>query len=327
MKLKKKADYKLVYDNISIILRMSTIKKIPIDIFALVKEIKKLKLIPYSKIAKELEVPISLCSEYFGSKSGAFYHLNNKSIIYYNDVIDNWGHIRFTIAHELGHYLMNHKQYAIEGEMLHKGIPDAINEEIEKEADCFARNLLSPVCLMNSMDIKQDEIKRIQEVFDISYSAAKTRSSLYKIDKNKIPYSIDINKKYSEYILLHKQGTTCQICGYSNSIENAEFCCICGSSQLTNYQGDELINYQKYPSMCEECSERDIEYGCNSCGDQIQSYCFYNLVCENFDDFNTEKSCNLSNKHPLPAYYRYCPYCGKETCYSRYGIISSYKKA
>jgi hypothetical protein len=84
---------------------------------------------------------------------GALFNLNfvqdpNPSwVIIYNQSINSAGRIRFTLAHELGHYLL-HRQLKEEGfncsetDMLHWDSPE---RQMETEADLFASYLLMPI--------------------------------------------------------------------------------------------------------------------------------------------------------------------------------------
>ena len=72
-------------------------------------------------------------------------------LICYNDA-GMPARIRFTLAHELGHLLMNHH--------------DRSDEAAEREADCFAQHLLLPrpaVCrlLKNRSDVSREELERL----------------------------------------------------------------------------------------------------------------------------------------------------------------------
>lgn len=58
---------------------------------------------------------------------------------------DSPGRQNFTIAHELGHYLLKHTENGEYGSLLYRRTAPLLEEiPIEKEADCFAANLLVP---------------------------------------------------------------------------------------------------------------------------------------------------------------------------------------
>jgi len=74
--------------------------------------------------------------------------------IIYNDSRKH-ARIRFTIAHEIGHIVLGHKES---------------NEENESEADFFARSLLVPIPIILFKEISDEEI--IMEEFDVSFQVA-----------------------------------------------------------------------------------------------------------------------------------------------------------
>ena len=111
---------------------------------------------------------------------------NEQKYIIINSNIDNVGRKNFTIAHELGHYFLNHQLKS----SMH--IDTAINEEcsskdpIEYEADYFATCLLMP----------EDKI------------TPAVKSILYRINKslNKIPIYIT-NHNYKIWKVINKELT------------------------------------------------------------------------------------------------------------------------
>lgn len=74
--------------------------------------------------------------------------------VYYNRW-GNIGRIRFSLMHELGHHILEHK-----GE----------SKKNEDEADYFASNILAPRSIMYSLKCRNAE--DVHDVFEISYSAA-----------------------------------------------------------------------------------------------------------------------------------------------------------
>lgn len=105
---------------------------IPIPVQDIIKEFNQIRLCPYSYIVErfggsyaEFVYKTSMSQDGFSPVKP----YDNKRIICYNDAISE-SMYRFTLAHELGHFILGHdteeKKYQ------------------EKEANCFARNLLCP---------------------------------------------------------------------------------------------------------------------------------------------------------------------------------------
>lgn len=115
-----------------------------------------------------------------------FIHINTKR----NNAIAN-SKGRFTLAHELGHYFIDHHRLALEsGKMqphFHRYVQFGKNEqwEIEREADDFAANLLMPTSLFKSefdgQLLSGALIKAIAEKYQVSFSACAIRYMKLKL--------------------------------------------------------------------------------------------------------------------------------------------------
>lgn len=128
------------------------LKELPIDEKVVCKKLG-VSLMPYSTFdlaGKELLKK--------KSKLGFFVTKNNEPIIYYNDDRDSLGEIRFTIFHELKHFIFEDK-----------------DDEKDDLADFFARFFMCPIpyLLFN----KIDTIEKIMEVCGTSRSAAENACS------------------------------------------------------------------------------------------------------------------------------------------------------
>jgi len=92
-----------------------------------------------------------------------------KRVIYINKN-DSENRKKFSIAHELGHWLLHKKEletmpekYAI---LLRIPLGQTENDPIEKEANCFAANLLVPKDMLDKH--KGKDINEIAEIFAVS---------------------------------------------------------------------------------------------------------------------------------------------------------------
>ncbi len=127
----------------------------------------------YSDAAKRLGVTHNEFAYQFASSEYGFTvadYANDKFIIYYNDWKDEKT-IRFTLAHELGHIKLRHSND---------------NEVANKEANCFARNILCPVQIIKQFGLSTPE--EYANCFGISMPMAqaslKNRSSdFYYVSK------------------------------------------------------------------------------------------------------------------------------------------------
>jgi len=97
-----------------------------------------------------------------------------KYCVLYNDWKDDTT-VSFTLAHEAGHIVLKH-------------LVDNIAYDVaEKEANCFARNLLCPIYIRNLLDLTS--IQSICDIFHVSEPMArvardKAPLDYYHIDKS-----------------------------------------------------------------------------------------------------------------------------------------------
>ena len=125
------------------------IKCIPISGFEIATKLK-IKLVQYSTLSYEKFMTCMNISE-----DGFSVQLSDGSwIIYYNN-FKSYRRINYTILHEIGHIVLDHKQ---------------ASELAEKEANFFAKYALCPPPLIHRLKIH--DMYEISEMFDISYEAA-----------------------------------------------------------------------------------------------------------------------------------------------------------
>lgn len=129
--------YKTIIDNLSNF-------TLPIDVIGILQSLENVKLKSYSKVCTEFDYTYEELLKLFPSEYGfnLYDDKNGNYLVLYNDFKEQTTTF-FTLAHELGHIILKHK---------------ADTDINNKEADCFARNLLCPipivdeVCMNNSDD-------------------------------------------------------------------------------------------------------------------------------------------------------------------------------
>lgn len=127
------------------------INRIPINSFEVAKKIG-LTVIPYSLLSKELqEKAINYSEDGYSIETN-----ENKWIIYYNDISQNYSRINQTIMHEIGHYILGH---------ISEG------EREEAEAKFFAKYALASPALIHNMTVEKT-IENIMNCFSIGFEAA-----------------------------------------------------------------------------------------------------------------------------------------------------------
>lgn len=153
------------------ILKDSNICQLPVKLIKIIK-IYKWEVIPYSKAIKEGQVDFS------ESFSGTYLKINDTFFIIYNDT-HSIERQRWTIAHEIGHIILNHK---------------LSNETSEAEANYFAKQLLIPLAVLNYY--KANSVNKITELFNVSSEAASYRlKDLERHYKYKAMYGLTSHDK------------------------------------------------------------------------------------------------------------------------------------
>lgn len=120
---------------------------LPIDPFRIVKKIKNIKLMTYTELATELQkknpsLTIEEIINSFESERGFLKKKGKKKYILAYNEKDPKSVYTWTIFHELGHYFLEH--------LLEDGDVIGLNSQyiknnMEKEANCFARHCSSPL--------------------------------------------------------------------------------------------------------------------------------------------------------------------------------------
>ncbi len=136
-------------------------RSIPIDPFAIARKLG-IHLVAYSQLS---EAGKAACLK--KSKSGFKYLLEQPGApsiwyIYYNDEMP-YGHVRFTILHEIGHIVLGHLQES---------------DVAEAEANFFAKFAIAPPSLVDL--IKPNDYIEIARAFDLSSESALNSWSYYR---------------------------------------------------------------------------------------------------------------------------------------------------
>lgn len=135
-------------------LRALNVSMLPITIFPAIAQIPNLRVISYSEACDRFRMSWQEYISLNVSERGYICREGKKAIIFYNDRIDP-EIIRFTIAHELGHFVLGHMDET---------------SSADKEANCFARNFLCPVPVTDYWELA--DVGECCDIFDITPPAA-----------------------------------------------------------------------------------------------------------------------------------------------------------
>ncbi|AEY67518.1 ImmA/IrrE family metallo-endopeptidase [Clostridium sp. BNL1100] len=211
--------------------------------------------------------------------------------------------LNFTIAHELGHILLDHLS-----------IPDIlkINEERELEdleANEFAGKLLIPEKTLLHCNFVS--IPAVAEFFNVSNTALWIRlNNLQRLD-----------------LLESKITRVCSKYGNTQFHGAARYCRICGNHLKNNMNGVERKTYYETVSFdncfeqaeCPYCGQKHFYWPegiCPSCDRRLYNYCHKGLYLD-------IGGCSHTN----PDYARFCEICGSETYFSSMGFLRPWNDA
>ena len=120
--------------------------------------------------------------------------------IFINDKIHNKNRRRFTVAHELGHGILNHDISRIH---YRNSEIDSQTDPQELEANVFARDILMPATVLAALDIHTPE--EIMTLCEVSRKSAEIRAErmeeLYRRNKfNSHPLERKVRAQFDDFI-------------------------------------------------------------------------------------------------------------------------------
>ncbi|NLY20708.1 MAG: ImmA/IrrE family metallo-endopeptidase [Tissierellia bacterium] len=142
----------------------------PINLYELCKQ-NEWQLITYDQNSPLVDI----------SNDGFSVYRDNEYYIFYNASIHE-NRIRFTLAHEIGHIVLNH-HVEFNCEII---LDNSVGSYIEDEANIFARNLLIPNQLVSEIEYKS--VKILASYFKVSEVAMATRLNTLQIDNRFLKY-------------------------------------------------------------------------------------------------------------------------------------------
>ncbi len=194
MKPDFKKAYRIATENV--LLASSTIASFPVDIASFIREETDLKLYTYETAVKKwhLDMP------QFGSEDAFLSEMNGRFILFYNSNVCE-SRVRWSIAHELGHFLLGH---ALNSEKLNE---DEYGIQ-EVEAHFFAAQVMMPDQIIRELAVRGERVlaSSLRKWFQVSKEAADKRietvnhQSGLEICKTDNDYSQEVIFKFASSI-------------------------------------------------------------------------------------------------------------------------------
>lgn len=173
-----KIDYARINELSTQFILGNNIDRLPVDVVSIAIQ-NSWSVIPYSQISKDI---MSAYEEIIYTDWGFTLYFANRYMIFYNDNI-KIGAQRFTIAHEIGHIVLEHFINS-----------DAEIREIE--ANCFAANILMPINVLRVCRVESAE--ELSTLCGVGYTSAAKRISKMQ-DKNSPHDNENIEKQFLKF--------------------------------------------------------------------------------------------------------------------------------
>lgn len=184
--MKRNANYKTATNAAYELLARCPFFSLSTNVFYIIeKMLPDCKLLTYGQVRFLYGYSMEALIE--GSDYGFSIVHGRKRIIFYNENAP-LGCIRFTLAHEIGHYILGHV--------------DENNIFCEREANCFARNLLCPVQVVDEFQLTT--VDEYVSVFDITARMAEV--SIERVNHDRYYISEENRSIISAMIEAHMMG-------------------------------------------------------------------------------------------------------------------------
>jgi len=189
-------DYKRAELEAYRLLQNHQVRELPVMVKKIAQSFPNLRIKTYSWVAERHNMSLQQVCELIGSDEGCciLEKSTGRYLILYNDHVTNIGRIRWTLAHELGHFILRHNERTDKAVFARSELTDDEYEAFEKEANCFARTLLAPPKVITALGITDEQT--LASICGLSLEAA---SNVLKFIKT----GIEIGRTFSEapYIL------------------------------------------------------------------------------------------------------------------------------
>lgn len=330
----KKARLSFAAEKARLFLLEHDVHNLPIDVKALIKATGKCILKSYSKKIQSSNKPLKEIIDELGTEDGitVLNPKTNKYIIIINDLIHYKRRITWTLAHELGHVVLNHLIDFDKTSLRRSGLTNDEYRILDDEADAFAAELLSPVIVMVLADwtTKSDLYNKCLLSDKAATNRSKSICAIQKVKNRYFSYEKALYNQFSAFVIQRH----CYKCGNHIFVQNAKYCTICGSKTLFWKDGIDM----KYPSfatdkngklkVCVNCNNEDFEDQfdyCYICGTPRINRCEGYAEedgCGGYYVSDNRKGCGQE----VPTNARYCPYCGEPTTFFNNGSLKPWNQ-
>ncbi len=289
--------YEFVEDNIT---------TFPLNPFEIINKFKW-GLLTYKEMASKEHCSIKDICDCIGNDGYSIYNGRNYTIAY-NNTIKSEGRINFTLAHEIGHIILNHHKDFEVTEILQDNFTKEEYKILENEANCFARNILAPAPLVKQMKL-WNMLFDMPNYFGMSFKASTTRIAFFNNDL----YSLN-DEQIDKFQKNYKMFKQCPKCTCGKLKTDYKYCPICGKElikgdgfTMKEYKGINIKELGECP-ICENVDVQESHKFCKICGIPLINKC---SVCN----------------HELDLSARYCTECGGASMFFVTGLLKNWQNA
>lgn len=237
MKIPRSARYDYCCEKTTEFLINENIILLPFDADKIIKK-HKWSMLKYSNLAIKKNVSINDIIESYDSEDGYTIFNGRNYSIAYNDTITTKQRIYFTKLHEIGHIYLNHFKDFNETILYRSNMTESEYKILENEANCFARNVLSPIVLVNYLNLSESNII---DTFGITNSAAIVRVKLKHSDMywtTNDDYNL-LLEHFKPFIYKATHAYHCSNCQTVFVAENANYRPICNNRNVDDLAQEE----------------------------------------------------------------------------------------
>jgi len=337
------------------VLKRAGIDSFPVSLKQILRHFQ-IRLMSYEDYCKCNGCDLQTCFMLFG-KDGATIEQDGSYLILYNKLASPKERIRFTLAHELGHIFLKHHSELNVDVLQRLWVEKTLYDVMEDEANCFARNLLSPALAVNIvlhahgfLDSEYDEVQKryvwrkvpaadclpglpdnltdfylVRQSFMVTTAAAKIRCGILKLDLNK-----PLKSELQTYIngMRFAAQWRCRNCGALRR-DGSDYCYHCGSrkrfSLITGQAPSHVplsVKYAKFRySVCPVCGNEAITNDacyCMICGNPVSNPCMPWRIHKRSISHLLSLA-RSGSVHLNPPGARFCLSCGAKTVF---GVVS-----
>ncbi|PFD67685.1 hypothetical protein CN309_05310 [Bacillus thuringiensis] len=331
-KMNIKADFNLVRQEVLHVIKHNNIHSLPINLMDIIQNYENLEIFSYEEFAIKTNLTVTEVKEISLSEEGCLiYKPTGKKgqyiILYNNAPTQTFERKRFTIAHELGHFFLKHNEITQKTTLSRYSLSNNQYEEFEKEANMFARYLLTPPPVLKKLSMEWGGIN-YRDIMDIcNVSMEVSQNTIRYLHKTySFSYYPEIEKRFIQYIA----SKYCLVCG-CYPLYGSTFCPICSAESMKKgkgtmkYKSTLRLDKNSRALKCPCCDNEGLDYEgdyCKICGSYLVNKCSNTDRISPSNFHYIQDSCDTK----LASNARHCHKCGNESTFFQQGFLLIWNK-